>query len=91
MYNSVMISKEEKEMGKEISDNRKEIIYRVYKKFGNINEHKLNELLHLKGSPLCANDNPSLLAYTMSHNISLKDEQLVNWYVDFLEYLDNNE
>lgn len=85
MFNSVLITKDELKRGKEISKDRKKILYRVYKRYGKINEHKLNEMLHNYDSPLCMDKNPYMLAYIMKHNITFKDERLQDWYVRFLD------
>lgn len=91
MFKSILILPDEKKLGKEIPDERKKILFRVYKKYGNVNEHKLNELLHSNGSPLCADRSPIILAFIMKNNITFKDEKLVNWYMDFLSYYEENE
>lgn len=89
MVSSVMISPDEKRLGKDIPDERKKIIYRAYKKYGNINDHKLNELLHSYNSPLCVDENPVMLAYIMANNIVFKDEKLALWYREFVKEFDN--
>lgn len=86
-----MISPDENRHGKEIPNDRKKLLYHVYKKYGNINEHKLNELLHSDGSPLCMDQNPYMLQYIMMHNITFKDSKLEKWYRDFLLEFEENE
>ena len=85
MRKSILNSKHELAQGKNIPQEKKKVLYRVYKKYGGINEYKLNEILHECESPLNVDKNPVMLSYIMKYNIKFNDEKLEEWYKNFLE------
>lgn len=82
MNGSIMICNSDIELGKKIPKENKKILYEIYKRYGRVNEHKLNEIIHLGNSPLNVDKNPYALALAMKLNLVISDEAIEKWYYD---------
>lgn len=85
MQNSILISKDEIKLGKEIPKERKEILYGIYKEYGKLDQFKLNEIIHSEGSPANMDKDPYKLSIIMMLNMPILDKAIARWYYEYMQ------
>lgn len=78
---NIIINDEEIKIGKDISEDRKKIIFKIYDLFGKLSDFKLHEEIFSNDSPLqFIYAIPDVLAVYIRFNISVPKSQTKKWF-----------